>query len=208
MRLVLRYEKSPERIAARSFELIDGALSAKLGHVQGMDRLVAKRLVHSTGQVGLASRLVFHRSPGLRAQEALSRGAPVLCDAPMVVQGLVRSEVAHRCPVHDEDVCEEARLRGVTRSMVVMERYREHLEGAVVAIGNAPTALFRLLEGFAEGWPRPAVIFAYPVGFVGAAESKRALMKGCDVSYATVPGRWGGSAMACAAVNAVLLAGL
>jgi precorrin-8X/cobalt-precorrin-8 methylmutase len=142
-----------------------------------------------------------------RATTALRRGAPILCDAKMVAHGITRSRLPNAnnviCTLDDPDTARLAKELGNTRSAAALELWRPHLEGAVVAIGNAPTSLFRLLEMLDEGAPPPAAIIGVPVGFVGAAESKEALAMQTRVPFLIVRGRRGGSAMAVAAVNAL-----
>jgi precorrin-8X/cobalt-precorrin-8 methylmutase len=167
---------------------------------------VAVRMIHACGQVDLVEDLAF--SPGVvaRAREALDAGAPVLCDAQMVASGIIR----RRLPEDNEVVCtlDDPRTPGLaaelgtTRTAAALELWRDRLGGAVVAIGNAPTALFHLLEMVAAGAPRPAAVVGVPVGFIGAAESKEALA-GSDLEFLVVRGRRGGSAMTAAAVNAI-----
>ena len=147
------------------------------------------------------------------ARQALHRGAPVLCDSEMVRQGITRSRLPAEntviCTLRDPRVAELAEERGTTRSAAALELWVDRLEGAVVAIGNAPTCLFRLLEMLDEGAPRPAAILGIPVGFVGAAESKEALIENPrGVPFIAVRGRMGGSAMTAAAVNGLARAGL
>ncbi|GAT67276.1 precorrin-8X methylmutase [Planomonospora sphaerica] len=169
---------------------------------------VAVRMVHACGMVDLVDDLGW--SPGVvaSARAALLAGAPVLCDAMMVASGVTR----HRLPARNDVVCtlgdprvpELAERLGTTRSAAALELWRDRLEGAVVAVGNAPTALFRLLEMVEEGAGRPAAVLGVPVGFIGAAESKQALAgHPAGLPYLVVHGRRGGSAMAAAAVNAI-----
>ncbi|GGK89634.1 precorrin-8X methylmutase [Planomonospora sp. ID91781] len=169
---------------------------------------VAVRMVHACGMVDLVDDLGW--SPGVvaSARAALLAGAPVLCDAMMVASGVTR----HRLPAGNDVVCtlgdprvpELAERLGTTRSAAALELWRDRLEGAVVAVGNAPTALFRLLEMVEEGAGRPAAVLGVPVGFIGAAESKQALAgHPAGLPYLVVHGRRGGSAMAAAAVNAI-----
>ncbi|MEU7749703.1 precorrin-8X methylmutase [Nonomuraea sp. NPDC049158] len=167
---------------------------------------VAVRMIHACGMTDLVADLDWSPAVVVRAREALRRGAPVLCDAQMVASGVTR----RRLPADNDVVCtlgepgvpELAERLGTTRSAAALELWRDRLEGAVVAIGNAPTALFRLLELVAEGAGRPAAVLGVPVGFIGAAESKRALADS-DLEYLVVHGRRGGSAMTAAAVNAI-----
>ena len=173
---------------------------------------VAVRMIHGTGQPDLARDLVVH--PGLvtAAREALESGAPILTDAHMVASGVTRARLPKDndvvCLLRDERVPALARELGTTRSAAAFSLLEDRLDGAVVAIGNAPTALFHLLEMILDGAPRPAAIVGVPVGFIGAAESKEALAAfagnhGIDIPYLTVLGRRGGSAMAASALNAL-----
>jgi len=173
---------------------------------------VAVRMIHGTGQTDLARDLVIH--PGLvaAARGALEAGAPILTDAHMVASGVTRARLPRDndvlCFLRDARVPDLARAWGTTRSAAAVSLWADHLDGAVVAIGNAPTALFHLLELLLAGAPRPAAIVGVPVGFIGAAESKQALAAfadthGIDIPYVTVHGRRGGSAMAASALNAL-----
>jgi len=173
---------------------------------------VAVRMIHGTGQTDLARDLVIH--PGLvsAAREALAAGAPILCDANMVASGVTRGRLPKDndvvCLLRDERVPTLARTMGTTRSAAALSLLTDRLEGSVVAIGNAPTALFHLLEMILDGAPSPAAIVGVPVGFIGAAESKEALagfsdQHGIDIPFLTVRGRRGGSAMAASALNAL-----
>ena len=166
------------------------------------------RMIHACGMTDLASELGY--SPGIAgvARAALDQGAPILCDSQMVAHGITRARLPADnpvvCTLRDERVPELARRVGNTRSAAALELWREQLDGAVVAIGNAPTALFRLLEMLEAGAPRPAAVIGIPVGFVGAIESKQALAEQRNgPEFLTVFGRRGGSAMAAAAVNAL-----
>jgi len=170
------------------------------------------RLIHSCGMIEIADRLVFSADAVEKGRAALKAGAPVLCDCEMVGAGIIRRYLPAGNDVivtlNASDVPDHAARIGNTRSAAAVELWESHIEDAVVAIGNAPTALFHLLEMLDAGWPKPAVILGFPVGFVGAAESKAELAahpRGCD--YVALRGRRGGSAMASAAVNA-LAAGL
>ena len=204
------YEKNPKAIYSESFATV--RREARLERFgPGMEAL-AIRLIHACGMVEVADRLAF--SPGAyeAGHSALQVGAPVLCDCEMVGAGIIRrylpSENEVIVTLNDPKVPGIAAGIGNTRSAAAVELWAEHLEGAVVAIGNAPTALFHLLELLDEGAPKPAVILGFPVGFVGAAESKAELAehpRGCD--FVALRGRRGGSAIASAAVNA-LAAGL
>ncbi|MCX7646858.1 MAG: precorrin-8X methylmutase, partial [Rhodobacteraceae bacterium] len=169
---------------------------------------VAVRMIHAAGMVELAARIRF--SPGMAAagRAALAGGAPILCDAQMVAHGITRPRLpagnAVLCTLGDPQVPELAARLGTTRSAAAVELWRPHLGGAVVAIGNAPTALFHLLNMLEDpACPRPAAIIGVPVGFVGAAESKAALWAAQPAPCLVVEGRLGGSAIAVAAVNAL-----
>lgn len=200
------YEKDPAAIYAESFATV--RREARLDRFDRGMEAVAVRLIHACGMVEVADRLDF--SPGAYAagRAALASGAPVLCDCEMVAAGVIRRNLPAGNDVivtlNDPRVPDLAREIGNTRSAAAVELWRDHLEGAVVAIGNAPTALFHLLELLDQGWPKPALILGFPVGFVGAAESKAELARaprGCE--FVALRGRRGGSAMAAAAVNAL-----
>lgn len=201
------YIRDPAAIYARSFELIRGEVALSRFPAPLQDVVI--RLVHACGMPDIAGDLAWGGDPATAGRAALAGGASVLADARMVTAGIA----AGRLPagnmvvatLDDERVPELAARLGSTRSAAAIELWRDRLEGAVVAIGNAPTALFQLLERLGT-WPeRPAVILAFPVGFVGAAESKEALIAaGLDIPYLTLRGRRGGSALAAAAVNALL----
>jgi precorrin isomerase len=185
---------------------------ADLSAVPADAERLAVRMIHGSGQVDLASDLVIH--PGLvkAARGALEAGAPILCDATMVATGVTRSRLPRDnevlCMLGDDRVPALAREWGTTRTAAALSLWEPYLEGAVVAIGNAPTALFHLLEMILDGGPRPAAIVGCPVGFIGAAESKEALASfaadhGIDIPFVTVRGRRGGSAMTSSALNAL-----
>ncbi|MFR9749996.1 precorrin-8X methylmutase [Nocardia sp. 004] len=168
---------------------------------------VAVRMIHGCGQVDLAEDIAF--SPGVvtAARTALRAGAPILCDATMVAAGVTRKRLPADnevlCTLTDPRVPDLAAAMGTTRSAAALELWRDRLAGAVVAIGNAPTALFHLLDLLANGAPRPAAVLGIPVGFIGAAESKDALIDTGGIEYLTVRGRRGGSAITASAVNAI-----
>lgn len=173
---------------------------------------VAVRMIHGTGQTDLVDDMVVHPRLVSAAREALHAGAPILCDATMVASGVTRARLPKDndvlCLLRDERVPDLAREWGTTRSAAAVSLWGDRLDGAVVAIGNAPTALFHLLELLADGAPRPAAVVGVPVGFIGADESKDALAAfaqthGIDVPFVTVRGRRGGSAMAASALNAL-----
>lgn len=204
------YETDPKAIYAESFATV--RREARLDRFDAGMQALATRLIHACGMVEVADRLDF--SPGAynAGQAALRSGAPILCDCEMVGAGIIRRHLPAANEVlvtlNDPSVPGRAQAIGNTRSAAAVELWADHLEGAVVAIGNAPTALFHLLELLDQGAAKPAVILGFPVGFVGAAESKAELAanpRGSD--FVALRGRRGGSAMASAAVNA-LAAGL
>lgn len=173
---------------------------------------LAVRMIHGSGQVDLAGDLAIHPRLVSAARAALNGGAPILCDATMVATGVTRSRLPAGndvlCFLGDSRVPDLAREWSTTRTAAAVSLWEPHLDGAVAAIGNAPTALFHLLEMILDGGPRPAAIVGCPVGFIGAAESKRALASfhedhGIDIPYVTVRGRRGGSAMTSSALNAL-----
>ena len=200
------YEKDPQAIYAQSFETV--RREARIERFAPAMQPVITRLIHACGMVEIADRLAFSDSAAERGAEALQAGAPVLCDCEMVGAGIIRRYLPAGNEVivmlNDARTPDHAQAIENTRSAAAVDLWRDHIEGAVVAIGNAPTALFRLLEHLDNGWPKPAVILGFPVGFVGAAESKAELAgnpRGCD--FIALRGRKGGSAMASAAVNAL-----
>ncbi len=208
---MLDYERDGNAIYARSFAIIRA--EADLGRFAADEAEVAVRMIHACGMVEAAAAFAF--APGFVAagRQALRAGAPILCDAAMVADGITRARLpAYNeviCTLRDPTVQALSEQLGTTRSAAALELWRERLEGAVVAIGNAPTALFHLIERLQAGWPKPAAIVGMPVGFVGAAESKAALVEaGLGIPYAVVHGRLGGSAMTAAAVNALARPGL
>ena len=206
----LRYERDPAAIYAQSFETV--RREARLDRFPpGMAQL-ATRVIHACGMVEVADRLAFSPDAFEAGAAALANGAPVLADCEMVGAGIIRRTLPAGNEVivtlNDARVPDRAAALGNTRSAAAVELWAEHLDGAVVAIGNAPTALFHLLELLDAGAPKPAVILGFPVGFVGAAESKAELARDPrGAGFVTLRGRRGGSAMASAAVNA-LAAGL
>jgi precorrin-8X/cobalt-precorrin-8 methylmutase len=209
--MVEPYLRDGAAIYARSFAIIRA--EADLSRFTAEEADVAVRMIHACGQVDAAQH--FHFSPGFvaAARTALARGAPVLCDAEMVAHGITRARLPARnevfCALHDSGVAAHAAKLCTTRSAAAVDMWGDRMGGAVVAIGNAPTALFRLLELLDAGAPRPAAILGIPVGFVGAAESKEALAaNGQQIPYLIVRGRIGGSAMTAAAVNALARAGI
>jgi precorrin-8X/cobalt-precorrin-8 methylmutase len=203
---VIDYLRDGAEIYRRSFATIRS--EARLDSLPEDIARVAVRMIHACGMVDLVEDLDHSPDVARRGREALQGGAPILCDAHMVASGVTRS----RLPANNEVVCTLSDPRvpalaaelGTTRSAAAMELWRDRLPGAVVAVGNAPTSLFRLLEMLAEGVGRPAAVIGVPVGFIGAAESKQALAsQNRGVPYLVVHGRRGGSAMACAALNAL-----
>jgi precorrin-8X/cobalt-precorrin-8 methylmutase len=198
-------------IYERSFAIIRA--EADLSRFSAAEADVAVRMIHACGQVDVAADIVFGGNLVAAARKALAAGAPVLCDAEMVAHGVTRARLPARneviCTLNDPRTATLAERNETTRSAAALELWLDRLGGAVVAIGNAPTALFRLLELIDTGAPKPAAILGIPVGFVGAAESKSALTTNPrGVPFVTVRGRVGGSAMTAAAVNALARAGL
>ncbi|GAB2609697.1 precorrin-8X methylmutase [Streptomyces capparidis] len=203
---MFEYVKDGAEIYRRSFATIRA--EADLGGLPPDVARVAVRMIHACGMVDLVRDLAWSPEVVARAGEALRAGAPVLCDVAMVASGVTRSRLPAGnevvCTLSDPRVPDLARRLGTTRSAAALELWRDRLDGAVVAVGNAPTALFRLLELVAEGGPRPAAVVGVPVGFVGAAESKQALAAHpARLEHLVVHGRRGGSALAAAAVNAL-----
>lgn len=200
------YLKDPAAIYAESFATV--AREARLERFPDALRPLVTRLVHACGMPEVADRLAFSPDAGGAGRAALLAGAPVLCDCGMVAAGIARARLPGGNEVvvtlGEAGVPELARRLGTTRSAAAVELWEGRIGGAVVAIGNAPTALFHLLERLDAGWPRPALILAFPVGFVGAAESKAEIAADPrGVPFVTLRGRRGGSAMAAAAVNAL-----
>jgi precorrin-8X/cobalt-precorrin-8 methylmutase len=198
------YEKDGAEIYRRSFATIR-AEADLTGLPDDVARVVV-RMIHACGQVDLVGDVAYSPDVVRRAREALDAGAPVLCDAQMVASGVTRRRLPKDndvvCTLHDPRVPALAADLGTTRTAAALELWGERLDGAVVAIGNAPTALFHLLEMVAAGAPRPAAVLGIPVGFIGAAESKEALAAS-DLEHLVVRGRRGGSAITAAAVNAI-----
>jgi precorrin-8X/cobalt-precorrin-8 methylmutase len=202
----MEYLRDPAEITRRSFEIVraEADLAALPAALAG----VAVRLVHACGMPDIVGELAWRPGVAEQTRAALAAGAPVLADCRMVADGVIRERLPAKnsviCTLDDPEVPALARSLGTTRSAAALELWHDDLSGAVVAIGNAPTALYRLLELLADGAPRPAAILAFPVGFVGAAESKEALIAAdLEAPYLTLRGRRGGSALAAAAVNAL-----
>jgi len=200
----LDYVRDGAEIYRRSFATIRA--EAALDGLPTDVARVAVRMIHSCGMVDLVKDLTFSQDVVVRARGALLAGAPILCDAQMVAAGITRRRLpadnAILCTLNNPEVPALAAQLGTTRSAAAVDLWLPHLAGAVVAVGNAPTALFRLLELIADGAPAPAAVLGLPVGFVGAAESKDALAAS-GLAHLVVRGRRGGSAMAVAAVNAM-----
>jgi precorrin-8X/cobalt-precorrin-8 methylmutase len=205
------YLRDGAAIYERSFAHIRA--EADLARFSAEEADIVVRMIHACGQVSVADSIEFAPNLVGAARHALTRGAPILCDAEMVAHGITRARLPADndviCTLRDPRVPELAAKLGTTRSAAALELWRDQLGGALVAIGNAPTALFRLLEMLEAGAPRPAAILGIPVGFVGAAESKEALATSSfGVPWLIVRGRVGGSAMTAAAVNALAREGL
>jgi len=205
------YVRDGTAIYERSFAIIREEADLRRFSAEQAD--VAVRMIHACGLVEAAAAIDFSDRLVSAASAALSNGAPILCDAHMVVHGVTRARLPADneviCTLRDPAVPALAEELGTTRSAAALELWRDHMEGAVIAIGNAPTALFKLLEMLDAGAPKPAAILGIPVGFVGAAESKDALAEGDHgVPWLVVRGRLGGSAMTAAAINALARPGL
>jgi precorrin-8X/cobalt-precorrin-8 methylmutase len=199
------YIRDGAEIYRNSFAIIRA--EADLSRFEAVEEKVAVRIIHACGMTDIANDIEMSPTFAPGARTALLEGAPILCDAKMVAHGITRSRLPKSnqviCTLDDPAVARLAAKIGNTRSATALELWRPHLEGAVVAIGNAPTSLFRLLEMLDEGAPLPAAIIGVPVGFVGAAESKEVLRLQSRVPFLVVRGRRGGSAMAVAAINAL-----
>ena len=205
------YLRCGTAIYQQSFAIIRA--EADLSRFSDAEADVAVRMLHSCGMIEIAKNIVFADEVISAAREALDAGAAILCDSEMVSHGVTRARLpagnAVICTLRDPTIPALAEKLGTTRSAAALELWLDRLEGAVVAIGNAPTSLFRLLEMLDEGAPRPAAILGIPVGFVGAGEAKEALIANPrGVPFIAVRGRVGGSAMTAAAVNGLARAGL
>ncbi|MFD4896568.1 precorrin-8X methylmutase [Streptomyces sp. NPDC048511] len=201
-----QYEKDGPAIYRQSFATIRA--EADLAGLPADVSQVAVRMIHACGMVDLVRDLAFSPNAVADARAALRSGAPILCDVAMVASGVTRKRLPAGneviCTLSDPAVPDLAAKLGTTRSAAALELWRDRMEGAVVAVGNAPTALFRLLEMIEEGAPRPAAVIGVPVGFIGAAESKEALASHpSGLEHLVVRGRRGGSAIAAAALNAI-----
>lgn len=203
---MLDYIRDGKEIYRRSFATIRA--EADLRAIPDDLQKLAVRVIHACGMVDIVEDLRFSPLAGSIGRRALNAGAPILCDARMVADGVTRSRLPSEnrvvCTLNDPAVPDMAMRIGNTRSAAAMGLWHDHLAGSIVAIGNAPTALFHLLEMIDHGAPRPALILGFPVGFIGAAESKALLAADSrGIPFVTVMGRRGGSAMAAAAVNAL-----
>jgi precorrin-8X/cobalt-precorrin-8 methylmutase len=205
------YLRDGTAIYERSFAIIRA--EADLSRFTADEADVAVRMIHACGQVEMARHIVFGGNPVAAARAALQAGAPIFCDSEMVAHGVTRARLPAKneviCTLNDPRTPSLAGQHATTRSAAALDLWRDRLAGSVVAIGNAPTALFRLLEMLDAGAPKPAAILGIPVGFVGAAESKEALAANPrGVPYVIVRGRSGGSAMTAAAINALARSGI
>ena len=204
---MLDYAKDPAEIYRLSFEAI--RREAPLDRLPDDIVPLALRLIHACGMPDILDDLVFSPDVAAAGRNAIENGAPVLCDTAMTAAGVIRRALPASCQVlagtENPDAAAKAAEIGNTRSAAAVDLWGDRLDGAVVAIGNAPTALFRLIERIDLDGYRPAAILAFPVGFVGAAESKALLVEaGLGIPYITLRGRRGGSALAAAAVNALV----
>jgi precorrin-8X/cobalt-precorrin-8 methylmutase len=200
------YVRDPAEIYRRSFATVRGEADLDLLGPDMADVVI--RLIHSCGMPDIVKDLRYHPDAVSAGRDALKKGVPILADAEMVAAGIIRKYLSKEnkiiCTLNDARTSTHAKGIGNTHSAAAVDYWIDHLDGAVVVIGNAPTALFRLLEILLEGAPKPAVILGFPVGFIGAAESKQALADfGSDIPFMTLLGRRGGSAIASASVNAL-----
>ena len=214
------YEKDPSFIYAQSFQIIRNEAADALAGLPAALEPVAVRLMHAVGMTDLVPDLRYSMAAAAAGVEALRAGHPILVDTQMVAGGVSRRFLSKEMngggsevlvTLTDPATLDLARKLGTTRSAAALELWRPHLEGSIIAIGNAPTALFRLLEMVREGAGRPALILGFPVGFVGAAESKQALVDEANelgLDYISLLGRRGGTPLASAAVNALAIASL
>ena len=205
---MLDYIRDGNAIYQKSFATIRA--EANLSILPPDLEVVAVRLIHACGMTDIVSDLAYSEDVVKIGRAALKNGAKILCDAQMVANGVTRKRLPANnpviCTLNEPEVPELAQKIGNTRSAAAIELWRSHMEGSIIAIGNAPTALFRLLELLDQGLPKPAVILGFPVGFVGAIESKAALAENSrGVPFLTIHGRRGGSAMAAAALNALAM---
>lgn len=207
IKTVLTYETDPVAIEQESFRQIRAL--TRLDDFSREQQQVVMRIIHSLGLPEAADQVRFSKHACKKGIQALASGQPILCDTEMVKQGITKRMVKSEplCFLNHPEVPGMARAEAETRTMAAVTKWQSHIEGSVVVIGNAPTALFRLLERLQQGWPKPALIIGMPVGFVGAAESKQALWE-CyselGVECITLLGRLGGSAVSSASCNALL----
>ncbi len=202
-----KFEASPTAIEQDSFVQIRAL--TELDHFSLDQQQVVMRIVHSVGLPEIAQQVRFSKNACEKGRKSLQKNSPILCDAEMVKQGVTKRMINQvpLCFLNDASVPELAKKRGETRSMAALQLWQDHLQDSVVIIGNAPTALFRLLQMLKKGAPKPALIIGMPVGFVGAAESKKALWdvhEELGVECITLLGRQGGSAVSAASCNALL----
>jgi precorrin-8X/cobalt-precorrin-8 methylmutase len=202
------YEREPSKIYELSFQTVRSEAQLERFSPDTADLVV--RLIHACGMTDIAEDIAFTPDCVEAGRTAMEAGASILCDVEMVASGIIRRGLAAQAniitTIGQPETAGIAQRIGNTRSAAAVELWREHLDGSIVAIGNAPTALFHLLELLDQGWPTPAVILAFPVGFIGAAESKAELAANPrGIPFITLNGRRGGSAMASAAVNALSL---
>ena len=202
------YIRDPKEIYKKSFSLVRA--EADFSGLSKSEETVAVRLIHACGQPSIVQKLIFSKGAVEVGRIAIADGALVIVDAEMVSFGIIREFLKNNndiiCTLNNDGVREDAKDRGITRSAAAVDLWIEKLDGAVVVIGNAPTALFRLLELLKNGAPAPALICGFAVGFVGATESKEALIKYAtewDIPFITLRGRLGGSAIASASINAL-----
>lgn len=206
--MLFNYEKNGAAIYRESFATIRA--EADLSAFTPEEEIIAVRMIHASGMVTLAQSIKFTSDFAVEARAAIEKGAPILCDTKMVSEGITRSRLSKSnqiiCTLQDPRVNAMSMNAGNTRSAVAIELWRPYLEGGVVAIGNAPTALFHLLNLLQDpDYPRPAAIIGCPVGFVGALESKEALLSSAPVPCCITTGRLGGSAITVAAINALAI---
>jgi precorrin-8X/cobalt-precorrin-8 methylmutase len=205
MKTSFDYVRDGAEIYRRSFAIIRA--EADLTRFSGTAERVVVRMIHACGMTDLPRDVELSPDFAKAGEDALRSGAPILCDSKMVANGITRTRLPAGndviCTLDDPRVPDLTRHMGNTRTAAAMELWRDRLEGSVVVFGNAPTALFRLLEMIEAGAPKPAAVIGIPVGFIGAAESKQALARHGGVPFVVVHGRRGGSAMAAAAVNAL-----
>jgi precorrin-8X/cobalt-precorrin-8 methylmutase len=207
---VFDYIRDPKAITRRSFEII--AAEVDFSALPEEIVAVAARIVHASGMPDIVADLAFSKGVVETVRRALAAGAPILCDVRMVAAGILVRGLSPALPVHAAteqiEAAERAERAGETRSAAGMELLARHHAGAIIVIGNAPTALFKVLELVESGAAKPAAVLGFPVGFVGAAESKRVLAENrFGLPFVTLLGRRGGSAIAAAALNAIILGG-